>query len=158
MGSRLTNAVDLCLQSWQNLLPHVIGALTPGLFGIRIRPLATDEQLEPDVLVDQGIMLVQLNGAAARNKRIAGYCLLYEGAAIVHQYTSYITLSYSDPNEIKFREPKVVYDDSWVRLLRFGLAPHDWFLGCRKKTEMQNVDLSASAAHQRFSGGWKDGT
>jgi hypothetical protein len=157
MSNRLTNAVDACQQNWSNIFPHIINLIAPGLLCMRVRPILVGEVIEPTVLIDQEVTLVQLLGTSPNARRAAGYCLLYEGASTLHQYTNYCTVSYSDPTEIKFREPSVVYDDAWVRLIRYGLLPHDWFLGCRKKTKMQHVDLSASAAHQKFVGGWKDG-
>ncbi|MFA5135242.1 MAG: hypothetical protein WC505_05690 [Patescibacteria group bacterium] len=157
MHNRLTSAIEACQQNWTALFPHIINMVHPGLLCMRVRPILADEVIEPNVLVDQEVTLVQLLGTSPQTKRAAGYCLLYEGASTIHQYTNYCSISYSDPTEVKFREPTVVYDDAWIRLIRFGLMPHDWFLGCRKKTEMQHVDLPASAAHQKFVGGWKDG-
>lgn len=106
----------------------------------------------------ENVLLLGVYGADARRDRLIGYAMVFAGAPIIHRITKYCTFSYSEPTEIKHREVRVIYDDEFVRLLRFGMGVFDYMLVCRKSTDEQlQVEVADLASHIRFSGSWKDG-
>jgi hypothetical protein len=153
----LTNATKICRENW----PHfssILHLLRPGLLCLRLRPLGPQDHIVLDPVLQQGkIQLAKIMLARDRSRHPVGYSLLYQGTPILHHATGYCAIHYSPPLEQKFREPTVQYNDPFVRVLRFGADPYDWFICSRGKTKTQTDLNQAAAAQQRHVGGWRDG-
>jgi hypothetical protein len=112
--------------------------------------------LDP-VLQQSKVQLATVLLARDRSRHPVGYCFLYQDNPIVHHATGYCAVCYSQPLDLRFREPSVQYNDQHVRVLRFGADLYDWFLCCRHKTQQQTAFNAAATAQQRHVGAWRDG-
>jgi hypothetical protein len=105
----------------------------------------------------ENVMLFGVNGQVKGRNRLVGYALIFSGAPFLHYYTRYIGLSYSDANEIKFRQMQVLYDDPTVRLLRFGIGVFDYLWEVRHRVpEQHQVPVADHAAYELYSKLWKE--
>ena len=156
--NRITTAVKALVHGWPDYPAHMVSLVSHEVFCVKVRNFAHNEIPQSTTLLEHGpTLLLGIQGKSKRD-RLVGYCLLHEPGATVHQYTSYCSLSYSEPGDVKFREPEVIFDDDFVRLYKFGVGVFDYFLGTRKRLAQQNVDGIADAtAHLKFAGAWKDG-
>ncbi len=106
----------------------------------------------------ENVVLFCVNGQEGGRNRPVGYVLMFSGAPIIHGYTRYVSLSYSEPTDVKFRQMKVLYDDAAVRLLRFGVGVFDYLWIVRHKMDQQHsAPVADHAAYEFYAKLWKQG-
>ena len=139
---------------------YIFTELDRHAFALRYKGLISGEKPKLITLCEhQQIMLMGVHGDDGERERMVGYCLLFSGAPTIHHYTRYVSISYSEIQDIRSRQLKLIYDDAEVRLARMGMGTFDYLWLCRKATERQlEVDAPDHAAYQLFREAWKDGT
>lgn len=157
--STLTQLAEYVAQDWHSTHDHIITPLGVRAYCVRVKGLVSNET--PKLLTlreHHNVVLYSINGSSTERDRLVGYCLLFSGAPMVHYYTRYTSLSYSEPADLRTRQMRVIFDDPNVRLLRFGVGTFDYLWVCRKRTDKQTqVDVADHAAYVRHLGSWKDG-
>jgi len=138
---------------------HIITPLGKRAFGMSFKRFISKEK--PKLLTlneHHNVVLFGVYGDENNRDRLVGYCLLFGGAPIIHHYTRYVSLSYSEPTDIRTRQMRVLFDDQYVRLTRVGVGVFDYLWICRKNVPQQlEVDVADHAAHTRFKRAWRDG-
>lgn len=138
--------------------PAVLQVATPGCIVMRIRPLGPEDKIVVDpCFQQQHVVLAKVLLAQDRSRHPVGYTLLYQTGAILHHATGYCAVCYSQPTDLRFREPSVQFNDEHVRLVRYGADQYDWFLGCRHKTIQQTQANATAQAQRQHVGAWRDG-
>lgn len=149
----------LVQQRWLHLDQYIITRLDRQGFVIKVKPFTHDEKAVCYVEKQHGnLMVVVIKGKNKRRERMVGYYLLYAGRPIIHQYTNYLAVCYSEPTDVRYREVLVVHSDEYTRLYRAGVGVFDYFWGCRKKSQLHHqAGMPACATYLKFAGAWRDG-
>ena len=138
----------------------IITPLGPRAYALRIKSIIADEEPKLETLKEHNnlVLLSVLGSCVGKNDRHLGYVVLFSGAPAIHHYTRYTSFSYSEPTELRTREMRVLYDDQYVRLARFGVHVFDYLWTCRKRVDEQvQVDVADHASATIFAGAWRDG-
>jgi len=154
---RLTGYIE---RDWAGMYSHIFTALGRHAIALRFKNFVSNERPKLLTLCEHHqINLMGVYGEGADRERLVGYCLLFSGAPTIHHYTRYLGVSYSEVQDIRGRQLKMLYDDDDVRLARMGMGVFDYLLVCRKLTEEQlEIDAPDHAAYHMFKHSWKDGT
>ena len=90
--------------------------------------------------------------------RFLGIILLFSDNPIIHSYTFFTALSYSDPREIRKRNPKLLYENNKIRFYRVGVGTFDYFLGYKdRKLIHDDTNQSDGALYLEMLSKWQDG-
>lgn len=153
--------VNLACKDWPWYKEEFITKVCDGCYTLRLKNTAHDEEFAFRVATEHSnVILSQVLGVSKERdrERTLGYCLVYSGNPIVHDYTWYTGVFYSPPLEIKQKEWEIIYDDNLIRLSRAGIGVFDYLLTYRKKsTEHDMVGLSDGSVHLYTADSWKDG-
>lgn len=106
------------------------------------------------------ISLVGVYGKSSRfdRERLLGYILLFVGNPIVHAYTWYVTLCYSDEENVCRKDLDPILTDDNIRLLKVGIGACDYMFLYKSKTKKHDESgFSDGAAHLMTADNWKDG-
>jgi hypothetical protein len=122
-----------------------------------------DEQFVLRLLIErQKVALIGVSSwdNQLNKERGIGYIVLKEGDPIVHLYTFYVTLAYSDITQIGSKSPELLYQDRYLSMLKFGIGSVDYMFGYRKKRKTSHdlENTSSGSVHAEVVDAWKDGT
>jgi hypothetical protein len=151
--------IDLIDRDWQQAHKLIVTPLGNRAYFLKVKGLVSGEKPQLFSLREHdNITLFNVASYGTRKDRDLGYVLLFSGAPFVHHHTRYVALSYSEAEDVRTRQMKVIYDDDYVRLTRFGIQVFGYLLTCRKRTQEQlNVDVADHVAANMFANAWRDG-
>jgi len=135
---RIAGAENRAGEIWNGLEDLFIRKLDYAGYCLRTKPLITGESPKlVSACEHQNVLLMHVYGENEERQRHIGYVLLFAGAPSLYWFPRYITVSYSPKEEVLFRQARVIYNDQYVRLFRFGVGTFDYLMCCRKRTEAQ---------------------
>lgn len=134
---------------------------------LRLKRVLYEETLQVRNLAQHG--LVHLVGVIARTKRgrerMLGYCMLFHGRPIVHAYTWYVALSYTEPEDVRRKALRFLYSDDNLRLARVGfgvqqedgMTAFDYLITYRGREAHHDDVGSSGAVATQTANVWRDG-
>ena len=111
---------------------------------------------------------LRLIGVFARSKRLRerrlGYVLEFSGRPIIHSYTWFVALSYTEATDVRRKPLRYLYNDENVRLARAGIGvdrggiqAFDYWIGYRDKERRHDEEGASGSVATHTAGGWRDG-
>lgn len=151
--------ISLIERDWQLAHDLIVTPLGNRAYFLKVKGFVSNESPQLFTLREHdNITLFSVSGCGSVKDRDLGYVLLFGGAPFVHHHTRYVALSYSEAEDVRTRQMKVIYDDDYIRLTRFGIQVFGYLLTCRKRTQEQlNVDVADHVAANLFANAWRDG-
>jgi hypothetical protein len=147
------------LVEWENIENDIITDTGEHTFSLKMKNLGFNEIFKLKFLeVREKIALVGVFGHAKDlgRDRILGNILLYTGEPYIHQYPFYLGVAYSEPTDVRRKEPKLIYEDEHVRLFRAGVGTIDYFFAYRNRMPMHDeIGRSDGAAYKKILDIWK---
>jgi hypothetical protein len=139
--------------------PDFITRVGEATFVLKLKNLGFNEEFKLTALECRTkVALIGIWGHAKElnRDRQLGTVLLYTGNPFIHEYTYYVGIAYSAPDDVRKREPKLIYSDDTVRLYRAGVGVMDYFFAYRNRMPMHDrIGKSDGAAYQKILDIWK---
>lgn len=130
---------------------------------LKLKSLAHDEELSTRTIKQHGdtVSLTGVYGKAPnfQRERLLGYILLYVGKpTAIHLHPWYVMVAYSAKNDVRRKDPDVLYADDTIRFFKAGIGVPDYFFVYKARTqEHDEAGFSDGATHLETAGAWKDG-
>ncbi len=91
-------------------------------------------------------------------ERLLGYLLLFIGTPIIHAYTWFVALMYTDEDDVRRKDPDPIATDDHIRLYKAGIGTCDYLLVYKAKTRAHDeAGFSDGATHLETADNWRDG-
>lgn len=132
-------------------------------FVLKVKHLAHDEKIHTKVWTQHGnnISLLRVYGISDKfgRERLLGYILLHAGVpTAVHAHTWYVSIAYSDEDDIRRKDPEPLKSDDHVRLYKGGIGKFDYLFCYKARTkEHDEAGYSDGATHLETADQWRDG-
>lgn len=131
----------------------------PNCYALKIHNLSFNEEYKCQFLIERDkVMLIGIYGDSKEFDRLRylGTILLFIGEPLVHSYPLYVVVAYSDPTDVRRKEPKLIYSDEFVRFLRAGIGSFDYMLCYRNRRPFHDeIGQSDGAAYKQALDVWK---
>ncbi len=133
---------------------------------LRLNSLLYGEEPVIKNLVQHGsLRLLGVLGRSRRQReRRLGYILEFSGNPIVHSYTWFVALAYTDAEDVRRKQLLFLYNDENIRLARAGIGVEkdgiqafDYWIGYRDKNQHRNEEGASGSVAIHTAGGWRDG-